>query len=385
MTSHVLMTANSAWGIAHFRRPLVTALRAAGHAVTVLAPPDDSVDLLAAAGCRFLPLEMDSKGLNPLTDLALMRRLACHFRAERPDVVLSYTIKNNIWGAFAAGDVGRRFIPNVSGLGTAFLSGGPLQMAAELLYARAFRHLDHIFFQNPEDRDLFLTRRLVREAQARLIPGSGVDLAHFRPAPMPPEGTPPTFLMIGRVIRDKGVIEYAEAARLVRRRRPEARFLLLGSLGVANRGAVPAEQVAAWQAEGIIDHLGTCADVRPVIAGAHCVVLPSYREGAPRALIEASAMARPVIATDVPGCRSVVADRETGLLCPPRSGAALAEACMEFLSLSPAEQAAMGAAGRRRMETLYDDRLVVDAYFAALGASPPAGRGLDSRTSASIT
>ncbi|MFN7176513.1 MAG: glycosyltransferase family 4 protein [Thermaurantiacus sp.] len=376
MTAHVLMTANSAWGIAHFRRPLVAALRASGHDVTVLAPPDDAVDLLAQAGCRFRPLEMDSKGLNPVADLALMRRLKRHFRNERPDVVLSYTIKNNIWGAFAAGDAGLPFIPNVSGLGTAFLSGGPLQKAAELLYSRAFRHLEHVFFQNPEDRDLFLTRGLVREAQARLIPGSGVDLDHFRPVPMPRPDAPPSFLMIGRVIRDKGVMEYAEAARIVRQERPDAQFRLLGGLGVANRGAVPAEQVAAWEAAGTLAYLGTCADVRPAISAAHCVVLPSYREGAPRALIEASAMGRPVIATDVPGCRSVVADGETGLLCAAKNGPALAEACLGFLGLSSAEQGAMGAAGRRRMEAIYDQRLVVEAYFAALGsASSPAGLG----------
>jgi glycosyltransferase involved in cell wall biosynthesis len=201
---------------------------------------------------------------------------------------------------------------------------------------------------------------------------------------MPPDGAPPVFLMIGRVIRDKGVMEYAEAARLVRNEWPDARFQLLGALGVANRGAIPAEQVAAWGAEGTLEYLGTAADVRPAIADAHCVVLPSYREGAPRALIEASAMARPVIATDVPGCRSVVADGETGLLCAARSGTALAAACRDFLRLSPATQAAMGAAGRRRMEALYDQRLVVEAYFRAIGSALPVA-GFGQTTSAMNT
>ena len=368
MTGHVLLTANSAWGIAHFRRPLIRALAAHGHAVTVLAPPDDGVGLLAQLGCRFVPLEMDQKGLSPRADVALMRRLERAFRACAPDVVLSWTIKNNIWGAFAAREAGCRFLPNVSGLGTAFLSGGPLRFVAETLYARAFRHLDHVFFQNPEDRDLFLARRLVRADQARLLPGSGIDLAHFAPVPMPPADAPPAFLFIGRLIRDKGVLEYVEAARMVRAKVPQARFSMLGALGVANRGAVSARTVAGWVEAGHVRHLGTAEDVRPHIAAASCVVLPSYREGAPRALIEASAMARPVIATNVPGCRSVVSDGETGILCRAMDARALADACLAFLDLPPVARAAMGEAGRARMEALYDERLVVEAYLQAMGA-----------------
>jgi glycosyltransferase involved in cell wall biosynthesis len=369
MTGHILLTANSAWGIAHFRRPLIAALRASGRELTVLAPPDDSIALLLEQGCRFLPLEMDLKGLNPVADLALMRRLGRHFRAERPDAVLSYTIKNNIWGAMAAADAGLPFLPNVSGLGTAFLSGGPLQAVAETLYRRAFRHPARVFFQNPEDCAFFLDRRLVQPCQARVIPGSGIDLAYFAPPDGPIADDPPVFLMIGRIIRDKGVVEFAEAARIVKRRHPEARFHLLGATGVANRGAIAAQELAAWQADGLLTHLGTAADVRPHIAAASCVVLPSYREGAPRALMEASSMARPVIATDVPGCRSVVEDGVTGLLCAPRDAGSLAEACLRFLELPPASRKAMGAAGRKRMETLYDERVVVDAYLDAIDPS----------------
>jgi glycosyltransferase involved in cell wall biosynthesis len=260
--------------------------------------------------------------------------------------------------------VGIPFVPNVSGLGTAFLSGGALQFVAQTLYRHAFRTLETVFFQNSEDRDLFILRRLVRPAQAQLLPGSGIDLAHFSADPMP-QG-PPVFLMIARLLRDKGVIEFAQAAKIVRESHPEATFCLLGALDAENRSAIPETLLREWEAEGILRYLGTAADVRPHIAASHCVVLPSYREGAPRTLIEAAAMARPVIATDVPGCRAVVDNGTTGLLCAARSGDSLAEACLQFLALPAAAQTAMGQAGRTRMEREYDEALVVQAYLSAI-------------------
>ena len=172
--------------------------------------------------------------------------------------------------------------------------------------------------------------------------------------------------MIGRLLRDKGVVEYADAARIVRAAHPNARFQLLGALDADNRSAIPEAMLRAWQAEEIIDYLGTASDVRPAIAAAHCIVLPSYREGAPRTLIEAAAMARPVIATDVPGCRAVVDSGKTGLLCAARSGAALADACIAFLDMPPAARRAMGQAGRARMGRDYDEALVIQAYLAAI-------------------
>ncbi|WP_112310545.1 glycosyltransferase family 4 protein [Pseudogemmobacter bohemicus] len=364
---HVLMSVNAAWNIRNFRMPVLQHLLDEGHRVTILAPRDESVPELEALGCRFIALEMDAKGLNPLKGLALRRRLARIFASEKPDVILSYTIKNNIFGALAVRRSGIPFVPNVSGLGTAFLSGGLLQRVAEGLYRRAFRRLDTVFFQNDEDRDLFLARRLVRQDQAQLLPGSGIDLDHFPATAMPEPARPPVFLMIARLLRDKGVMEYVGAARLIRARHPGARFQLLGATGSENRTAIGPETVAAWEAEGVIEYLGTTRDVRPFIAAADCVVLPSYREGAPRTLIEAGAMARPVITTDVPGCRSVVAVGETGLLCNPRDAESLAQSCLGFLALSPDDRRKMGLAGRQRMERLYDQQIVVDAYKTAIG------------------
>lgn len=367
---HALLTVNAAWNIWHFRRPVLQALLTRGDRVTVLAPADGAEQALARAGARHLDLTMDVRGLNPVRDATLAWRLHRHFTDQRPDVILSWTIKNNIFGALAARRRGIPFIPNVSGLGTAFLSGGALQRLAEGLYRTAFRGLDTVFFQNPEDRDLFLSRGLVAPGQARLLPGSGIDLDRFAPAPWP-EG-PPVFLMIARLLRDKGVIEFVEAARRVRTRHPEARFQLLGALGAANRSAIDAEMLAGWLAEGVVEHLGTTDDVRPAIAAAQCIVLPSYREGAPRTLIEGAAMARPLIATDVPGCRQVVEDGRTGLLCRPRDAGSLTKACLRMLALDPAARAGMGAAGRARIAAAYDQARVVEAYLEAIDRVLPA-------------
>ena len=367
---HILITVNAAWNIMNFRRPLVAAMIADGHSVTVLAPYDDSVATLESLGCKFLPLEMNVKGLNPLQDIKLIRRMRKVFRAEQPDAIFSYTIKNNIFGALAARPLSVPFIPNVTGLGTAFLSGGFLQSIAEGLYRRAFRDLGVVFFQNEDDRGLFLERKLVAALQARLLPGSGIDLSHFAATDYPADSDAPVFLMIARLLRDKGVVEYVEAARKVKSDHPRARFQLLGAVDAANRTAIDATTVTSWEQEGVIEYLGTSDDVRPHIAAAHCVVLPSYREGAPRTLIEAAAMARPLIATDVPGCRSVVDHEETGYLCKVRDGLDLSRSVKAFLALPHAQRAGMGRAGRVKMAVSFDHAIVVQAYRDALSSEP---------------
>ena len=359
---HILLTVNAAWNIWNFRRPIVEALLEDGHRVTVLAPSDDSVADLERLGCRFVPLEMSVKGLNPFQDLKLMQRFKRMFRNEQPDAILSYTIKNNIFGAMAARSLGIPFVPNVTGLGTAFLSGGVLQTIAESLYRRAFGQLSHVFFQNSDDRELFLERSLIKATQAHLLPGSGIDLKRFSAADFPPKTEVTVFLMIARLLRDKGLVEYVEAARRVKSGHPEAVFQLLGPIDAVNRTAIDAAILRSWQAEGVVEYLGTTKDVRPCIAEAHCVVLPSYREGAPRTLIEAAAMARPLITTDVPGCRSVVDDGVTGYLCQVRDSTKLAEAFERFLALPHADKAAMGCGGRAKMEAEFNQDIVVQAY-----------------------
>ena len=367
---HILLTVNAGWNVLNFRTPLVTGLIADGHRLTVLAPDDGHAAALSALGCDFVPLPMDLKGLSPKRDSALIWRFQREFRRLHPDCVLSFTIKNNIYGALAARLRGHPVLPNVTGLGTAFLSGRPLQLVAEQLYRRAFARCPTVFFQNGDDRDLFLDRRLVAAAQARVLPGSGIDLDKFAPpAEAPPTERPFTFLLIARLLRDKGVVEFAEAARALRARLPDARFVLLGPLGADNRSAIPAETVEGWVREGIVEHHPPVTDVRPLIAAADCVVLPSYREGTPRTLLEAAAMGRPLIATDVPGCRAVVDEGVTGLLCAARDPASLARAMARMAAQSPAQRAAMGRAGRAKMEREYDQAIVVAAYRDAIAAA----------------
>jgi len=362
---HVLMTVNAAWNIWNFRKPIVQALLDGGHKVTILAPPDDFVDRLKQLGCAFIQLDMNAKGLNPLDEWRLLRRFKQIFSEQEPDIVLSYTIKNNTFGALAAKSLGIPFVPNVSGLGTGFLSGGALQFVVEQLYRRAYRGLPIVFFQNEDDRDLFTSRRLVSADQARLLPGSGIDLEHYQATDLS-QSAAPIFLLIARLLRDKGVLEFVEAAQEIKAARPEVRFQLLGAAGSANRTAIPADTVEGWVKEGVVEYLGTTSDVRPNIAASTCVVLPSYREGAPRTLIEAAAMARPLIATDVPGCRAVVDHDATGFLCTVRDADSLAAAMRRFLDLSPDQQRDMGRAGRAKMECEYDQKLVVLAYAHAI-------------------
>lgn len=371
---HILITVNAAWNILNFRRSLVEALQADGHRITILAPHDDTVPTLQALGCRFISLAMDVKGLNPVADFWLVRRFGRHFRTERPDVVLSYTVKNNLFGALAARPLALPFIPNITGLGTAFLSGGILRTVAEGLYRKAFRHPERVFFQNSDDRDFFIERNLIRTGQAELVPGSGIDLGHFGVAPFPSGEEPPVFLMIARLLRDKGVAEFVEAATRVKSLWPQARFQLLGALAPENRGAIDPDVVRGWHAEGTIEYLGQASDVRPHIAAASCVVLPSYREGAPRTLIEAAAMGRPIITTDVPGCRSVIEEGVTGYLCAARSAESLAQACRKFLELPTGARADMGRRGREKMKREFDQAIVIGAYRKVLA-------GLDHRFS----
>jgi glycosyltransferase involved in cell wall biosynthesis len=365
----ILISINAAWNILNFRMGLIRALQEKGYRVVALAPPDEYGERLAEHGVEYHPLAMDKQGTSPLRDLALFGRYLAALRGIRPDVLLAYTAKPNVYGSLAAQALGIRVINNVSGLGTAFIREGLITRVISSLYRLAFRRSATVFFQNGEDRDLFVERGLVRGEKARLLPGSGVDITRFRPAASGPDGGeagPFTFLLVARLLWDKGVGEYVEAARLVRREAPDTRFQLLGFLDVPNRTAVPRGDVERWVEEGLVEYLGTSDDVRPHIAASDCVVLPSYREGLPRTLLEAAAMAKPLIATDVPGCRHVVEDGVNGYLCRVRDPRSLADAMLRLVRLSADERTRLGLAGRARIEAEYDERLVISRYLTAI-------------------
>ena len=261
-------------------------------------------------------------------------------------------------------------INNVSGLGTAFLRGGWLGGVVCSLYRVALRRSHRVFFQNDEDRQVFIEKRLVAPARTGLLPGSGIDLVHFSPLAFDGSslrnGAGLVFLMVARLLWDKGVLEFVEAARRVKALFPESRFQLLGFLDVKNQTAVGRSDVEAWVKEGVVEYLGTSDDVRPFLAAADCVVLPSYREGTPRSLLEAAAMGRPLLATDVPGCREVVVDGVNGLLCHVRDSVDLAEKMMQMIDMPMSALLQMGQESRSLAETRFDEQIVIRKYLEAI-------------------
>ena len=363
----VALVLNTSWNIWNFRASLVRALQAAGHEVLAIAPPDDySQRLETELGCRFVPILMENKGTNPVKDAALTRRFYQIYKREKPDVVLHYTIKPNIYGSIAARLAGIPSINNVSGLGTVFIVKNFVSRVALRLYRFAFRFPHKVFFQNGDDRQLFLDHGLVRPEITGLLPGSGVNTTQFRPASQFIRHTPFVFLMVARVLYEKGVVEYFEAARIIRQAVPGTRIQLLGGLDEAGGVGVPRATFEEWLTTGDIEYLGRSDDVAAHLHQADCVVLPSYREGTPKTLLEAAAVGKPLVTTDVPGCRETVQDGLNGYLCQVRSAKDLAAKMLQVLRLSDANLQAMGQASRHLAETKFDEKLVLDQYLLAV-------------------
>jgi glycosyltransferase involved in cell wall biosynthesis len=367
----VVLAANSIWNITNFRAGLVRGLQEAGYKPVALAPADPhGAPRLEELGIELVSLELDRSGMNPVSDVMLLLRYRRALKRLRPFAFLGFTVKPNIYGAIAASSLGIPVIANVSGLGTAFMRHRPLQRIVSLLYRRAFRRASTVFFHNPHDRRLFLDREIVRERQARLLPGSGIDLDRFAPAQLPAGG--PIFLLIARLLSDKGIREYVAAARILRPLLPDARFQLLGGIDEGNRTSISREELQSWRDERAIEYLGETADVRPFIGEASAIVLPSYGEGLPRSLLEGAAMARPLVATDVPGCRDLVEDGLNGFLCAARDAASLAAAMQRLAGLPDEQRAAMGTRSRRKVQEGFSEKVVVRAYVESLDSL---GRG----------
>lgn len=368
----VVVAINTAWNVFNFRGGLIRAFVDAGYEVVAVAPFDDYAPRLAELGCRYLPLAMDNKGTSAFRDLALLWKFLILLRRERPVAYLGYTVKPNVYGSIAAHVLGIPVINNIAGLGTVFVRGGWLAQIVKALYQLSLRRSRRVFFQNDEDLALFVRERLVRNGQTGLLPGSGVDLQHFQPPPQrlalcEHPSVSVGFLMVARLLWDKGVREYVEAARLVRQQMPNVEFRLLGFLDVQNPTAVDRAALNAWVEEGVITYLGATSDVRPYLAAADCVVLPSYyMEGTPRSLLEAAAMARPIITTDWVGCRNVVDDGVNGMLCRVRDAHDLAEKIILMARLPISQREALGTAGRAKAEREFDERIVIDQYLREL-------------------
>ena len=377
----VLVVAGYAPSLVGFRKAFLRALVEAGHAVHATAPEDDPAVRaeLAGLGIGFHPVPMARAGFSPLADLRYRRALAALMRDLRADGVFAYTHKAVIHGLRAAEAAGvRRRAAMITGLGFAFIPGGGLRrkvarLAVTSLYRSALRHATSLFFQNPDDVETFRGLGLLEGAPSPVVvAGSGIPLVEFPVQPLPPG--PPVFLMLGRLIADKGVREYAAAAAEVRRVHPSARCQLAGDLD-PNPTSVSRRELDGWIASGAVEYLGRLADVRPALAACTAYVLPSYREGTPRSVLEALAVGRPVVTTDAPGCRETVLEPSpaaadglrrcaNGWLVPVADAPALAKAMLR-LAEPTAPLAELAAASRRHAETKYDVRKVNADLLAA--------------------
>jgi glycosyltransferase involved in cell wall biosynthesis len=366
----ILLFANTDWYLYNFRRSLAIALRDAGHEVVLVSPPGIYGDKLRALGFRWLAAPMNRRSLHPWRELRLIWWLRALLIRERVDLVHGFTIKCAVYGALAARLAGvPARVSAVAGMGYVFTSA---DLKARLLrpVVRALMRvaLDgpdaRLILQNPDDVALFKRAGLVRHEQVRLIPGSGVDCRRFVPRVADPDpGARLRVLLPARLLWDKGLAEYVEAALLLRAEGRAIDFLLAGDPDPGNPAAVPEATIRHWVAQAQMEWLGHVDDMPALFQSVHVVVLPSYREGLPKGLIEAAACGLALVTTDVPGCREVVRHNEDGLLVPVRDGKALALAIAR-LDDDPALRGRLGVAARAKALVAFDERVIIERTLA---------------------
>ena len=376
LTRRICIAANTTWYLHNFRSRLITSLIDDGYSVMAISPSDGYVDRLAATGARHVHLELDNAGVNPARELLTLWRITALLNRHRPAAILTYTPKINIYFSLAARLLRIPVVANVSGLGHSFGSGGWLELLVRRLYRVALGYPARVFFQNEEDRSEFVRSGMVRQSRSERLPGSGVDVDRFRPREKALGTREFVFLLPARMLWEKGIREFVDAARRIRASERSTRFFLVGFLDVENPSAIPRDVVATWQKEGVVEYLGVSDDMPELYSTCDCVVLPSYyREGVPRSLLEAASMGKPVITADTPGCRDAVEDGVTGFICRPRDVDHLEECMRRMLGMSGEERHRMGRAGRERMLRHFDERAVVEKYTQLINSllRPAAG------------
>jgi len=369
LSNKILISSNTAWNLINFRKGIILELINKDFEVIVVAPNDNYTAKLIDLGCRYINISIDNKGINPIKDIYLFFKYLNIFIRERPDAVLAYTIKPNIYGSIASKITNIPIVNNISGLGTAFIQGGLLEHIVSFLYKVSLSSSSCVFFQNNNDKNLFLKKGLVVKNQVDTLPGSGINLEYYKPensiisSKVADEFV---FLLVARLIWDKGIREYIDAARYIKNSNAKVKFQILGFLDVVNQTAVSGSDIDSWVEEGVIEYLGEADDVRPFIKNSNCVVLPSYREGAPRALLEASAMGKPIITTNAEGCKEVVDDGINGYLCNVRDAHDLAQKMKVMLDMDYKTIKKMGLNGRKKMENEFNEQIVIDKYMATV-------------------
>ncbi len=364
------MVSRCAWTLYNFRAGLMQALQKQGYQVVCGGSDGDGfARRIRAMDIPFDPLPLSRQGMDPLADLWLIVALYRWYRKQQPAIVHHFTIKPVIYGSIAAWLAGvPRIINTVTGLGFVFTArkNGWLQTVVKRLYRLALGRADYTFFLNEEDRHFFFSQKLVQPQKTGLLPGEGVDCRFFSPRAVGVDKPRDrfVFLLMARLLYDKGVAEFVAAARDLKPRYPMAEFALLGARDTRNPQVIPQAVLDRWEAEGVVRYWGEAADVRPFLQGADVLVLPSYyREGVPRSLMEGAAMEKPLIATDSVGCREVVADGVNGLLVPVRDADALAGAMQRFLE-EPGLGEKMGRAGRKRILAGFDENHVIKTILS---------------------
>lgn len=363
----IAITANTSWYLFNFRKNTILSLISAGHEVFALAPSDAYSSKLEDLGCFFIDIPIDQGGTNPIRDLQTLRAFYLTYKNNSVDCVLNFTPKNNIYSTFAASVLGISAINNIAGLGVLFIKESWPSKIARLLYKLSQRRASKVFFQNEEDRGLFLKGGYADASITDRLPGSGVDLSRFTFSPSCDDGVV-RFLLIARMLYDKGIGHYVEAARELKAQYGRSvEFRLLGFLDVDNPSAVSKDEMQSWVDEGIIDYLGTSDKVEEEIAQVDCMVLPSYyREGVPKSLLESGAMGKPIVTTDNVGCRETVDNGINGYLCEPRSTSSLVYALDKIINMSHQDRLKMGRASRDKMAKEFDEQIVINKYLDAI-------------------
>lgn len=358
---------NTLWSIVHFRMKVVRDQLERGCFVILIAPEDDTLTSLPVHDrLVFVPLNhLRAHGRSPVADLRLRRELEKVYLAWKPDIIFHYTVKPNIWGTLAARVLpDARTVSVITGLGHAFQSSGTLHMAVSWLYRKALKQATEVWFLNTGDRDLFRRNGMLKGHQGTLMPGEGIDCGKFAPCPLPSQAGSVGFLMIARVKHSKGVREYVEAANILQRKYRDAdiQFHYIGKHDGRDPDAVPYATFLEWTNGTPLDWWGHQPDVREAISHADVVVLPSHGEGLSLSLMEGASCERPLITTDVPGCRELVIDGESGWICKPGDAKALAVAMEAAFLATPEERQQMGKKGRALMLSAYDDRVILSHY-----------------------
>lgn len=365
----ILFVSNTSWYLYNFRLRLMESLIEKGNIVIVAAPYDECSEKLKKKRIGFIPIELDRKKINPTKDLKFFWRLYNIYKKEKPDLVLHHTLKPNICGAVAAKIAKIKCINNVTGLGWVFMRENVLFRVAKLLCKFSFNFCEKVFLLNEDDLRFFERNKILNKSKSLLIK-EGVNTSFFHPDSCEKFNKSKNFfifLFIGRLLWDKGVGEFINAARILKRKYLNAQFWLLGPIDKGNPSGIPEEKVKEWQQLGLIKYLGMVEDVRPFICQSDVVVSPSfYREGIPRSLLEAASMGKPLIATNFVGCKEIVDHGINGFLVPIKDSKALANAMMKMIEIGEDKRKQMGKAGRQKILTEFDEKILITKYLGII-------------------